>query len=176
MRIIAGRFRSRKLRTPAGLATRPTPDRLRETLFSIIAPEIEGSVFLDAYAGSGAVGFEALSRGAKQIILLESNTAALEIIRENIAALQVEGEVTVGRGKAQALIQRYHFSLCFLDPPYEMVGEYEASLTAISQSNCRLAVAQHSSRIVLPEQFQTLNKTRVLRQGDNSLSFYLKKL
>ena len=133
-------------------------------------------MFLDAYAGSGAVGLEALSRGAKHIILLESNTAAIEIIRENIAALQVEGEVTVARGKAQMLIQRYHFDFCFLDPPYEMVGEYEASLNLISQIGCRLTVAQHSSRLVLPEQFGALGKIRVLRQGDNSLSFYSKQL
>ena len=85
MRVIAGEFRSRRLKSIPGAATRPTPDRLRETLFDILAPRIEGATFLDAYAGTGAVGIEALSRGAAHAFFLERNRAALEAIRENLA-------------------------------------------------------------------------------------------
>src|SRR5205807_4753261 len=89
MRIIAGEFRSRRLKTIPGDATRPTPDRLRETLFDILAPRIEGATFLDGYAGSGAVGIEALSRGAAHVFFLERNRAAIETIRENLASLKL---------------------------------------------------------------------------------------
>ena len=80
MRVIAGEFRSRKLKSLPGMDTRPTPDRLRESLFSILQPRIEGSVFIDAYAGTGAVGIEALSRGAARVVFLERNAAAVRVI------------------------------------------------------------------------------------------------
>src|SRR5579875_1097426 len=103
MRVIAGRFRSRKLKSVPGLAVRPTPDRLRESLFSILAPRLDGAIFLDAYAGSGAVGIEALSRGAKHAVFIERNGHALAVLRENLAALQIREEATVVRGRAALL-------------------------------------------------------------------------
>ncbi|MGA2589140.1 MAG: RsmD family RNA methyltransferase, partial [Bryobacteraceae bacterium] len=90
MRVIGGEYRSRRLKTIPGLATRPTPDRLRETLFDILAGRVEGAVFVDAYAGSGAVGIEALSRGAARCIFLEISRKAVEAIRENLRALGIE--------------------------------------------------------------------------------------
>src|SRR5438105_7097589 len=105
MRVIAGEFRSRKLKTLPGLATRPTPDRLRETLFNILAPRIEGSVFLDAYAGTGAVGIEAVSRGAKRAIFVDKSRAAVEVIRENLTTLGLTDRAEVYCGKAQHVIQ-----------------------------------------------------------------------
>src|SRR5580692_5445807 len=95
MRVIAGEFRSRRLKTMDGLALRPTPDRLREALFSVLAPRIEGVTFLDAYAGSGAVGIEALSRGAAHAIFVEKRFSAVRVIRENLASLGVESRATV---------------------------------------------------------------------------------
>ncbi len=89
MRVIGGEFRSRRLNSVPGLDTRPTPDRLRETLFNVLAPRIEGAVFVDAYAGTGAVGIEALSRGAARCVFLEISRRAAETIRENLFALQV---------------------------------------------------------------------------------------
>ena len=85
MRVIAGEFRSRRLKSIPGTATRPTPDRLRETLFDILGPRVEGTTFVDAYAGTGAVGIEALSRGASHAYFLERNRAGLDAIRENLA-------------------------------------------------------------------------------------------
>src|ERR1700744_1286107 len=98
MRVIAGEFRSRRLKSIPGASTRPTPDRLRETLFDILGPRVEGAIFVDAYAGTGAVGIEALSRGAAHAYFLERSRAALDAIRKNLAALKVESRATVVPG------------------------------------------------------------------------------
>ncbi|MBV9155980.1 MAG: 16S rRNA (guanine(966)-N(2))-methyltransferase RsmD [Acidobacteriaceae bacterium] len=172
MRVIAGRFRSRKLKSVPGVSVRPTPDRLREALFNVIAPRIAGTVFLDAYAGSGAVGIEALSRGARHVILVESNPNALAIIRDNLESLGITDEATLIPGSALSALQNYGADIAFLDPPYEQTNEYAAALLALSRTQCRLAIAQHASRAPLEEHYATLRRTRILRQGDNSLSFY----
>lgn len=172
MRIIAGQFRRRQIKSVPGLAVRPTPDRLREALFNVLAFRLEGKVFLDAYAGTGAVGIEALSRGARHVILIERNTTALAVIRENLAALGIEDDVSIVRGSAAVLIPNYPCDVAFVDPPYEQVNEYASSLTALASKRCSLAIAQHASRLTLEESYGGLRKRRVLRQGDNSLSFY----
>ncbi len=173
MRIIAGRFRSRRLKSVPGLAVRPTPDRLRESLFSVLSPRIEGSVFVDAYAGSGAVGLEALSRGAKHVFLIERSSEALVVIRENVEALEVGAHVTVLRGRAAVHLRERTADIVFLDPPYEKANEYRESLEALSVTACPYVVAQHSARLALDEAYGRLQKSRVLKQGDNSLSFYV---
>src|SRR5437899_5166760 len=104
MRVIAGEFRSRRLKTLPGLKLRPTPDRLREALFNVLAPRIEGAVFLDAYAGSGAVGIEALSRGASRAIFVEKHFAAARMIRQNLASLGVEDRATLVQRSAVAAL------------------------------------------------------------------------
>jgi len=172
MRVIAGEFRSRRLKTLTGLTTRPTPDRLRETLFNVLAPMIDGCVFLDAYAGTGAVGIEALSRGARKCVFVEKNRAAVEVIRENLATLGLENRAEVYTGKAQAVIERASADIVFLDPPYELEKEYDAALNAFGASANRLLVVQHSSRAALQPEYGNLRRYRVLKQGDNSLSFY----
>jgi 16S rRNA (guanine(966)-N(2))-methyltransferase RsmD len=172
MRIIAGRFRSRVLKTVAGLAVRPTPDRLREAMFNVLSGEVEGRTFLDVYAGSGAVGLEALSRGARHVILMEKSPAALAVIRENVESLGVGAEVTVLRGSAGRLLGTVTAEIAFVDPPYEQVTQYGSSLLALSETACGLAIAQHPSRLSLEETYGHLERQRVLRQGDNSLSFY----
>src|ERR1019366_8975695 len=122
MRIIAGSLRSRVRQAPPGLDTRPTSDRLRETLFNVLAPRIEGSVFLDLYAGSGAVGIEALSRGAQEAIFVEQAEAANRVIRANLASLGIRGGYALEmRGVGPALRRLAeagrHADLVFLDPP-----------------------------------------------------------
>src|SRR5262252_6550462 len=124
MRVIAGEFRSRRLNTLPGLDTRPTPDRLRETLFNILAPRIANVTFLDAYAGTGAVGIEALSRGADRTIFVEKNRAAVEIIRQNLQTLGIERRAEIYTGKALWVLERLKADVVFLDPPYELEGEY----------------------------------------------------
>ena len=172
MRVIGGEFRSRRLKSIPGAATRPTPDRLRETLFDILAFRLEGAVFLDAYAGTGAVGIEALSRGAARAIFLESNRAAAEVIRENLAALGLAARAVVFQVPAAPALGHQRADIVFLDPPYGLAREYDAALEALAGNPPPLAVAQHSVRLELNPAYGPLRRTRTLRQGDNALSFY----
>ena len=173
MRVIAGRFRRRHLNSVPGLTVRPTPDRLRESLFSVLVPRIEDAILLDAYAGSGAVGIEALSRGAKHVVFIEQSAKALEVLRGNLHSLGVgKDESTVIRGSAALLLHNHPCDIAFIDPPYEAADEYEQSLTAFAGTEVRLVIAQHPSRMLLNESYGRLSKVRVLKQGDNSLSFY----
>jgi 16S rRNA (guanine(966)-N(2))-methyltransferase RsmD len=172
MRIIAGEFRSRRLQSIPGDATRPTPDRLRETLFDILGPRIAGAIFIDAYAGTGAVGIEALSRGAAHAYFLERHRRALNTIRENLAELQLEARATVVPGPVLLTLPRHKAGIVFLDPPYSLEREYAAALEALAEAPPALVVAQHSVRFAPAEAYGPLARTRVVRQGDNALSFY----
>ena len=173
MRVIAGEFRSRRLKSIPGLATRPTPDRLRETLFDILGSRVEGAVFLDAYGGTGAVGIEALSRGAARAIFIERSKGAEKVLRENLASLGIENRALVALGEAASLIPRYKAGIVFLDPPYDRESEYGKVLDLMGESPPELVIAQHSARLTLPEACGQLVRTRVVRQGDNALSFFV---
>jgi 16S rRNA (guanine(966)-N(2))-methyltransferase RsmD len=173
MRIIAGEFRSRRLRSIPGAATRPTPVRLRETLFDILAARIEGATFLDAYAGTGAVGIEALSRGAAHAVFLERSRAALEAIRQNLASLGLEARATVVAGPVLVTLPKQHADIVFLDPPYDLEREYAAVLELLAEIPPALTVVQHSVRFALGDVYGVLRRTRIVRQGDNALSFYI---
>lgn len=155
-----------------GLALRPTPDRLREALFNVLAPRIAGSVFLDAYAGSGAVGIEALSRGAARAIFVEKHFSAARVIRENLHSLGVEDRATVVQGAASPALARLEADIYFLDPPYGLPVEYNAALDALGERS-GLVLAQHDKRLKLAETYGRLRRTRVLAQGDNEISFYV---
>jgi 16S rRNA (guanine966-N2)-methyltransferase len=172
MRVIAGEFRSRKLKSMPGLDVRPTPDRLRETLFDVIAPAVEGSVFVDAYAGTGAVGIEALSRGASRVVFLEKNRKAVEVIHENLESLGIEGRAKVAQGSALLLLPANPGDIVFLDPPYNLAKEYAIALDALASKPPRLAIAQHSKHCSLADDYGPLHRMRLLKQGDNVLSFY----
>lgn len=188
MRVIAGNYRSRLLVSPRGMATRPTSDRLRETLFNIlstqIVPRFEGCLFADLYAGTGAVGIEAVSRGAGHVWFAENAPAALAAISQNLAALKIARGVTVEVRGTGALLQRLAklakpVDVVFLDPPYEAEAEYEGTLNFLGSVRGRMllapgafVIAEHSSKIDLPSRFGGLEHTRLLRQGDAALSFY----
>ncbi len=172
LRIIAGEFRSRLLKSVPGLDTRPTPDRLREALFNVLTPVIEDAVFVDAYAGTGAVGIEALSRGAKRAIFVERGRAAVEVIRENLAALGIADRAEVFTGKAGPVLERVTADIVFLDPPYALAKEYTESLEVLGARGTGLVIVQHAHRQALDDEYGLLHRTRVLRQGDNALSFY----
>ncbi len=178
IRIIAGEFRSRRLKTLPGLALRPTSDRLRETLFNILGTAFEGQVFVDCYAGSGAAGLEALSRGAGQAVFIENSKASLGVLRENIASLGVQRRVRVLEMPAHRALERIQKeavspAVIFLDPPYEDAKEYERSLGLLAgllATPRALIVAEHATRIELPLP-DGLQRVRLVRQGDSSLSF-----
>ncbi len=172
MRIIGGEFRSRRLKGVPGRDVRPTPDRLREALFSVLAPRIEGVVFVDLYAGCGTVGLEALSRGAKRACFVENDSRALAVLRENIASLGVGTRSVVHQGRAAGSAGRWRADVVFLDPPYTRPHEYLSCLLALAEDPPPLVIAQHSRHQSLEDFYASLNRTRVLKQGDNQLSFY----
>ncbi len=173
MRVIAGEFRSRRLQSMPGLAVRPTPDRLRETLFNILSPVIEGAIFADAYAGTGSVGIEALSRGARHAIFIEKDRRAAELIRANLAALSAEARARVILGSAPLHLGALQADIVFLDPPYPNEREYAAAMEAIESAvPVATVIFQHSVRLALSDEFGPYRQYRRLRQGDNALSFY----
>ncbi len=173
MRVIGGEFRSRVLKSVPGLDVRPTPDRMRESLFSILAPRISGAIFLDLYAGTGAVGIEALSRGAARAIFVEQNLAAAEVIRLNLKTLGLEHRAKVWQGRAAQVIRKIEpVDIAFLDPPYPLEPEYERAMIALADEPPGLTIAQHASRFAMEESYGVLKRTRVLKQGDNTLSFF----
>jgi 16S rRNA (guanine966-N2)-methyltransferase len=185
MRIIAGKYRSRQIQTVAGNEVRPTTDMLRETLFNVVAAArpIEDTVWLDIYAGSGAVGIEALSRGARQVYFVESSKKAIEVIRKNLTALKVDSGFEILERDADAALrgldsQAVACDVCFLDPPYAEQEEYEDTLGFLSQSQMigpqGLIIAEHSKHYDPGDQVGALVRFRKLKQGDAVLSFYRK--
>jgi 16S rRNA (guanine(966)-N(2))-methyltransferase RsmD len=172
MRVIGGEFRSRRLVPVPGLDTRPTTDRMRETLFNILAPILQGAVFVDAYAGTGAVGIEAISRGAKQAILIEKDRAAVEVIKANLAALKITTRARIIRGPASLHLASLAADIVFLDPPYTKEDEYKTVFEVLSANPPKLVIAQHSSRYAIADRYDSLHRTRTVKQSDNALSFF----
>jgi 16S rRNA (guanine(966)-N(2))-methyltransferase RsmD len=195
MRVIGGEFRSRPLKSVPGLDVRPTPDRLREALFNILSPRIEGVVFADLYAGTGAVGIEALSRGAQHAIFVEKHRSGVELLRRNLESLEIPpgGTYAPPRGKSfggcaevlamdvmgalDALVDRGVLAdLIFADPPYADTRAYDSVLEWIGDAELlgpggRL-ILEHERRRILPAFAGQLERTRTLEQGDAVLSFY----
>ena len=181
--MIAGEYRSRLLQAPRGVTTRPTSDRLRETLFNVLGPRVEGSRFVDLYAGSGAVGIEAISRGANFVWFAESARPAVATIRANLAELKIAGgfaleDRSVGK-LLQSLVEKERAAeILFLDPPYEDAEEYESTLKFVARNHATVlaegavVVAEHSSKKPLEARYSVLERTRVMEQGDAALSFY----
>jgi len=185
MRVIAGTYRSRILKTLKGLALRPTSDRLRETLFNVLAPNIAGSRFVDLFAGTGAIGIEALSRGAAEVVFIENHAPAATLIRRNLESLGVNTGVTVLavdalRGLAMLAARKNSgapaFDHIFLDPPYAAAADYARVLKFLGSADLLVSggiiVAEHRRKFDLPEIAESLRRFRVLKQGDAALSFY----
>ena len=173
MRVIGGEFRSRLLKSVPGVEVRPTPDRLRESLFNILTPVIAGTVFVDAYAGSGAVGIEALSRGAERAVFIEKSREASEVIWRNLESLGLRSRAAVWTAPVRKKIQSEPVDIVFLDPPYPEQNEYATVLEILGYAPPRLfVIAQHSSRFSLGEQYGALKQFRELKQGENKLTFF----
>lgn len=183
MRIIGGQFRSRLLVAPQGNATRPTSDRLRETLFNVLGSRVLGSRFADLYAGSGAVGLEALSRGAASCLFAERAASAISALRKNLASLEVQSQARLETRPVHRVLQdlareKLTLDLIFLDPPYEDQEAYGETLRQLAgpqgtllQKNA-LVIAEHAKRNNMPQQIGGLVRSRLLEQGDAALSFY----
>jgi len=181
LRVIAGKYRSRQVCSLRGLDVRPTTDRLRETLFNVLAPVVEDSVFLDLYAGTGAVGIEALSRGARMVYFVEASRKAAEVIRQNLRSLKIEEDYEVLEREADAALRlldsrAVSCDVCFLDPPYRMEHAYACVLDFLSEPRLlkpsSVVVAEHGKHFDPGGKFGMLERYRELRQGDAVLSFY----
>jgi 16S rRNA (guanine966-N2)-methyltransferase len=187
MRVVAGKYRSRPLRSLPGLDLRPTADRLRETLFNVLTAgnptALEGTVWLDLYAGTGAVGIEAISRGASMVYFAESAAHTAELIRQNLTSLGIaSGFQILKQDSIRALRALESGSraadFVFLDPPYEMEDTYTQALSALAQSPLlkpeTILITEHPKRFDPGEKFSSLHRYRKLLQGDAALSFYRK--
>ncbi len=180
MRIIAGLYRGRVIKSPADSRTRPTSDRLRETLFNVLSPRIENSRFLDLCAGSGAIGIEAISRGSRFATFVDKSRRACALIEENLDLLQIDEEITDVLGlTAENFSGRDHeagWDIVFFDPPYET--DYSIVLIEFGADENRLLnddgvfIAEHHSKNELPDAVGYLRRWRVLKQGETCLSFY----
>lgn len=182
MRIIAGQYRGRRLKSPPSAQTRPTSDRLRETLFNVLAPRIEGARFLDLCAGTGAVGIEALSRGAEHVTFVDQSRKMCGLIEANTSALGIdEQEFDIVNAEASEYLRRQakkepaSFDIIFFDPPYAAAYEF---VNLISDTGGQLLtddgvlIVEHHKKTELPNEFGLLKCYRALKQGDSVLSFF----
>src|SRR5262245_35249129 len=181
MRIIAGQFRSRHLKSTPPTGTRPTSDKLRETLFNILGVSVRGCTFLDGCAGVGAIGLEAISRGAETVVFVEQSRKASRMIRENLKALDIgQGfrilELDVVKALDVCASDGMRFDIAFLDPPYDRDDIYQDVLDRFEQHSLLqsegLLIFEHSRKKGLPESSGNLPQYRRLDQGDSALSFY----
>jgi 16S rRNA (guanine966-N2)-methyltransferase len=185
MRVIAGTYRSRILKSLKGLALRPTSDRLRETLFNVLGPNVSGSRFLDLFAGTGAIGIEALSRGASHVTFVERHPPAVALIRRNLESLKIKSGATVVAGDALRALETLAanqkspdavFDFVFVDPPYAAAEDYARALQFLGSASFLAAggivIVEHHHKFNLSEQIGALERVRVLKQGDAGLSFF----
>jgi 16S rRNA (guanine966-N2)-methyltransferase len=185
MRVIAGKYRRRILQALPGLEVRPTADRLRETLFDVLASgdpaALEGTVWLDLFAGTGALGVEALSRGAAMVYFVEASAKAAALIRKNLRAVGAESgfqvlQQDVLKGLSHLAKLGVAADFAFLDPPYALHATYEQTLEAISGRGVvkpeGVVIAEHDKRFDPGEDPGVLSRYRKLVQGDAALSFY----
>lgn len=185
MRVISGKYGGRGLRSLSGQDIRPTSDRLRETLFNVLTAgnpaALEGTVWMDLFAGTGAVGIEALSRGAKQLYFVENSDRAARLIERNLQSLGIKEGFKILHDDLASILwrsRRQHVvaDVVFLDPPYHKREAYKETLEAIADSNLiwamSLVIAQHEKQFELSDGYGSLGRFRKLVQGNNVLSFY----
>ena len=181
VRVIAGKFGSRRLSTLRGMKLRPTSDRLRETLFNILGATVEDSLFVDVFAGSGAIGIEALSRGARQVVFIEQHGPAAKLIRDNLSSLGVKtgGEILAIdaiQGLERLASRRALADFIFFDPPYAQTTDYLQVLDFVDASHLLaprgIVIVEHRKKMELPIRLDRLECSRSVEQGDSALSFY----
>ncbi len=178
MRIIAGKFKGRTLHSVRGRNVRPTSDRLRESLFNILQKDVAGATVWDAFAGTGALGLEALSRGAGFVVFTERSKQALNLLHKNIDLLGVAAESELIGADALQWVRtsRHRFDLVFLDPPYNF-RQYLELARAISTANVcnpegRVVLEHHKKPLGVEELLEVFRSYRQVRQGDSVLSFF----
>lgn len=181
MRVIAGKFRSRRLKSPGTLKMRPTSDRLRETLFNVLGPTIQDCLFVDLFAGTGAIGIEAVSRGAREVIFVEEHPGTVRLLQQNLESLEIRSGVEIIAADALQGLERLaarHLvaDFIFLDPPYAHEDEYARTLEFIDASHLLVpssrVIVEHRHNLDMLERFDRIERDRLLEQGDAALSFY----
>lgn len=174
MRIIAGALKGRRVKTPDWAGLRPTSDKLRETLFNVWGARVPGAQILDAYAGTGAVGLEALSRGARAVTFVDDDRRAIALVRENLALLGLDAHATVVQTGVDRFVPpaEQAFDLVFLDPPYD-VTDVTAVLTRLAPAVAAggWVVVEHATRAPAPR-CEALRCFRSIRSGDSTLTFF----
>lgn len=182
MRVIAGEFKGRRLSPVPGQSTRPTTDKVKESIFNIIGPYFNGGTVLDLFAGTGALGIEAISRGMTRGIFIDKEPKALQVVRENIEACKLEKQTELYRNDAGRAIQQLEqkqikIDLVFLDPPYHLhiIPLLMAEMTKRDLlTEEAVLVAEHSAGTVLPVVIESLERWRFAEYGDTAVSFYRK--
>ncbi len=186
MRIIAGIYRSRSIEAPRGMETRPTSDRMRERLFNILAPRLQGARVADLFAGSGAIGIEALSRGAAFVLFAEKAPPAVDAIRANLTSLGIRNGYSIACASVIAALRKVDapFDLVFLDPPYEQAADYGEAMRLLANDAARMlapdaiVVVEHRAsrggKVPPPvaQSYGDLTRYRLVEQGEAALSFY----
>ena len=176
MRIVAGTFKGRRIDAPTWDGLRPTSDKLRETLFNVLAPRMAGARFLDGFAGTGAVGIEALSRGAAHVTFVEHDARAVALIRNNLERCGISDRYAIIRARFAGTARPPDggsFDIVFLDPPYgarELLDALEAAAPLVQPQT--LLVIEHARRDSAPDSAGMLDRLRVLTSGDSALAFY----
>jgi 16S rRNA (guanine966-N2)-methyltransferase len=176
VRVIAGDLKGRRLQAPTWAGLRPTSDKLRETLFNVLGPRIAGARVVDGYAGTGAIGIEALSRGAAHVTFIERDARAVRLIERNLQHCRITDRYVIIRarvGDAAAQDAANTFDMVLLDPPY---GEDEMTAALAGASHLvaddGLVVLEHAKRDAAPEAAGDLTRVRTLMSGDSALSLY----
>ncbi len=181
MRVISGIYRGRRLHGPHGFGVRPTGDRLKETLFNILAPIVGDSVFVDAFAGTGAIGIEALSRGAREVVFIESSREGLSLIRRNLGVCGISGgfrivELEVFRALRALGREGLKSNVVFCDPPYRWT-EYRDLIETVAGAAILAAgarvILEHHHKAAVPDAAERYRLARRVRQGDQCLSIYV---
>jgi len=176
VRVIAGAFRSRRLASPAWPGLRPTSDRLRETLFNVVAARVPGARVLDGYAGTGAIGIEALSRGAAHVAFVDQDVRAIRLVSENLRRCGIRERYAIIRARVSEVSRELppaSFDLVVLDPPYQerdLAGALAAGAALLGTGG--LLVLEHAKRRPVPLEAGGLARTRDLPSGDSALAFY----
>jgi 16S rRNA (guanine966-N2)-methyltransferase len=184
MRVISGKYRGRRLKGPDGIELRPTGDRLKESLFNILRPNIAGAIILDAFGGTGAIGIEALSRGAQEAVFIESSAAGCRLIRKNLELCRIQTgyrilQQDIFTSMRSLAREGFKANIVFLDPPYDW-KPYGDLLKIIFGRDLLLhpsyIVIEHHRKASLPESGDGYRRYRIVRQGDHCLSFYASDL
>lgn len=181
MRVIAGEHKGRRLKAVPGNNTRPTTDKVKESMFNIIGPYFDGGTALDLFAGTGGLGIESLSRGIGKAIFIDQDHKAIAVVRDNINELRLNDQSEIYKNEARRALDKLatrglRFDLVFLDPPYKLTGMYEELILKLQGLELlrddAIVVAEHGAEVELPEHFGEVVRWRHAVYGEIAISFY----